>query len=408
MITGRTEAEFSQETRRLIATRAGYKCSMPLCNRLTIGPAAARAQTTCRGVAAHIYSAASSGPRGTGGLTAEERSSAENGIWVCENDGRLIDNNRGTDYPPAVLLSYKALHEARIARELDGISKPLGWLHSMTVHSSPVFAGKTEFKFGKLTLVIGDNESGKTALCQWLASLAHPSHLERWQTPHKSGKPLAFEVQYLDPLSHTAGVSFIDGDFPRYERDGAFTAIPLGPLQVIFPADLEFFAHQRKEERTDDLKLIAEMLKLHEYEILALCEQMPTRGTEHVKRVWFENNEEGVWMYADLKGTVPGLPLRNFSGGECVKIMIEFAILAAERMAEINPTVIVLDHASRFDNDWLTHYGEILSSSSFGFQTVACMTTREVDLEGLRWAGWKVVRLKGKAPSVTISENIRE
>jgi len=407
MSGGRSEAEFSGETRKLIAMRAGYLCSIPRCNRVTIGPANERLQATCKGVAAHIYSAAGGGPRGPGGLTAEERRSPENGIWVCEDHGRLIDNNRGTDYPPGLLLSYKALHEARIARELGGISTPLGWLQSMTVHSSPVFAGPAEFTFGKLTLLVGNNESGKTALCEWLASFAQPRYLERWQTPYRGGAPVSVAVQYLDPLPHTASVSFTNGKFPRYESDGVFTAIPAAPLRIIFPDDLEFSARYRKTEKGDDLKLFADMLKLHPYEVLALCEQIPTGGTEHVQRIWFEDDETGVWMYGDLKGTVPGLPLRNFSGSECVKTMIEFSILAASRTAETNPTVIVLDHATRFDNDWLKHYGELLSSPSFGFQTVACMTTRDINLDELRWAGWKVVRLNGKAPAVTISEEIR-
>jgi hypothetical protein len=408
MSKGRVEAEFSPDTRRLIAMRAGYKCSLPLCNRLTLGPAAERLHSTCRGVAAHIYSAAAGGPRGTGGLTSEERSSSDNGIWVCENHGRLIDNNRGTDYSPALLLSYKALHEARIARELDGVSTPFGWLQSMKVHSSSVFAGKAEFSFGKLTLVIGANGSGKTALCQWLASLAHPRYLERWQKPLKNGQPLAFEVKYLDPHSHTAGVSFIDSDFPRYERDSVFSAIPTTPIEVIFPSDLEFYERPSNEGKQDDLKLLADTLKLHPYEVLALCDQIPKDGTGHVKRIWFEKDDDGIWLYADVKGTVPGLPLRNLSGGECVKIVMELAILAAKRKAETKPTVILLDHAWRFDSDWLKHYGELLSSPSFGFQTVACMPMREINLDELRWVGWKVIRLKGQVPSVTVSEEIRE
>jgi hypothetical protein len=88
-------------------------------------------------------------------------------------------------------------------------------------------------------------------------------------------------------------------------------------------------------------------------------------------------------------------------------ILMEFAILAANRLAARNPTVLVLDAAATLDTGWLKAYGEILSSPTMGFQTVACIPTRNLNLDELRWAGWKVIRLEGKPPDVTISFEVR-
>jgi hypothetical protein len=45
------------------------------------------------GVAAHITAASEGGPRYDPSLTADERASAENGIWMCQNHGKLVDSD---------------------------------------------------------------------------------------------------------------------------------------------------------------------------------------------------------------------------------------------------------------------------------------------------------------------------
>src|SRR4051812_26890757 len=45
------------------------------------------------GVAAHITAAAEGGPRYDGRLTAEDRKSGENGIWLCQVCAKLIDSD---------------------------------------------------------------------------------------------------------------------------------------------------------------------------------------------------------------------------------------------------------------------------------------------------------------------------
>ncbi len=84
----------------------------------------------CIGKAAHIHSAAEGGPRGAGGLSPEERRSTANAIWLCSDHADLVDKNRGTDYPPGLLISYKDMHEARVARELGGVFESLGWVET--------------------------------------------------------------------------------------------------------------------------------------------------------------------------------------------------------------------------------------------------------------------------------------
>src|ERR1035441_5569741 len=76
-----------------MAKRVGMRCSNPNCRQQTSGPREDPRNTVNIGVAAHIAAAASGGPRYDGGLTSTERSSSDNGIWLCQNCAKLIDSD---------------------------------------------------------------------------------------------------------------------------------------------------------------------------------------------------------------------------------------------------------------------------------------------------------------------------
>jgi hypothetical protein len=87
---------------------------------------------------------------------------------------------------------------------------------------------------------------------------------------------------------------------------------------------------------------------------------------------------------------------------------MEFSILAADCLSARFPTMLILDSGAwSLDTGWLKMYGEALSSPAIGFQTVASIPTQNLNLDEIRWAGWKVVRLEGKPPEVTINSDIR-
>src|SRR5438270_12323106 len=83
--------EFSPPTRRKIERQARGHCSNPDCRRLTHGASPGGEGEVRIGVASHICAAASGGPRYEEKMTPEERSSAANGIWLCDVHARAID-----------------------------------------------------------------------------------------------------------------------------------------------------------------------------------------------------------------------------------------------------------------------------------------------------------------------------
>jgi hypothetical protein len=75
--------DFSLDIKDLLAKRVGMRCSNPNCRRVTSGPQEDPRKSINIGVAAHITAAAPKGPRFDKNLTAEERRSPDNGIWLC-------------------------------------------------------------------------------------------------------------------------------------------------------------------------------------------------------------------------------------------------------------------------------------------------------------------------------------
>ncbi len=112
--------EFSLPVKRLLAARAGYHCSNPQCRNLTSGPDEGDGGSINMGVAAHITAAAKGGSRYNPNLTSEQRSSTDNGIWLCVHCSVLIDKKEG-DFPAELLVNWKK-HAENSARK--GLEKP--------------------------------------------------------------------------------------------------------------------------------------------------------------------------------------------------------------------------------------------------------------------------------------------
>jgi hypothetical protein len=85
--------DFSDGVKRALAGRVGYLCSNPECQAHTSGPQEDPAKAVNLGVAAHITAASPGGPRNDPSFSPEQRSGPENGIWLCQNCAKLIDND---------------------------------------------------------------------------------------------------------------------------------------------------------------------------------------------------------------------------------------------------------------------------------------------------------------------------
>lgn len=117
--TGNRRDNFPERIKDALAKRVNYHCSNPECWRHTSGPSAERGKAVNIGVAAHISAAAPGGPRRNDNLSSQERSSIDNGIWLCQNCAKLVDNDP-TRYTSEVLEAWKREAESAASEELAG------------------------------------------------------------------------------------------------------------------------------------------------------------------------------------------------------------------------------------------------------------------------------------------------
>lgn len=111
--------DFSQKTIDTLAKRVGTRCSNPACRKLTTGPGVNHSRVVNIGVAAHITAASPGGPRFDPGLSADERKSPENGIWLCQNCAKLVDSDEER-YSATQLRDWKERTEAEVLSCIEG------------------------------------------------------------------------------------------------------------------------------------------------------------------------------------------------------------------------------------------------------------------------------------------------
>lgn len=115
--------DFSESVKRLLSARVAGRCSHPECGQITSGPQVDPKKALNIGVAAHITAASPDGPRYDPTLTPEQRKDITNGIWCCQNHGKLVDND-ATRYTVDELRRWKSIAEAQALRDVEAGTLP--------------------------------------------------------------------------------------------------------------------------------------------------------------------------------------------------------------------------------------------------------------------------------------------
>lgn len=110
--------DFSQSVKDLLANRVGWKCSNPNCRKATRGAGVEKTNIINIGVASHITAASKGGPRYDENMTAQERKSFDNGIWLCQSCSKLIDSDE-MRYTIDKLKKWKDISEQLAVLELE-------------------------------------------------------------------------------------------------------------------------------------------------------------------------------------------------------------------------------------------------------------------------------------------------
>lgn len=128
--------DFTLQTKELLAKRVGYRCSNPGCRQPTSGPRWDSEKSISVGFAAHVSAASPGGPRYDDTLTPAQRRHPDNGIWLCGNCAKLVDNDE-CEYTPNYLRQWKSQAEQQALKEIE---RPRESLEQGRSAESAVFA----------------------------------------------------------------------------------------------------------------------------------------------------------------------------------------------------------------------------------------------------------------------------
>lgn len=401
----RAEAEFSPAVREVVAGRSGYKCALPECGRLTIGPGPP-GKAEVSGVCSHIFSAALNGPRGRGGLSPDELKSAANGIWTCGSHAALIDKSKGVRYPAEVLRSFRDLHETRVAHEQGNMTPQASWVQQVCVHSSPIFSPGSTLGLGKVTLITGLNGTGKSVLSQWIAGFGSPSFFEEWEV-HPGHRGLDVSMKCLTSTgSYEQRVQVARTGDIRYGLNGQEVPVLPMPFRTLY---LKPYSSglSRGGDEFNSLRIVADRLSLSiptVRNLVRLFEKKPDEVVRGIRLVRVDGQDQ---IHADVRGTQPNLQFLQLSTGEQTAVLFRLIDIQAEALAEASPVLVLLDGGVvSLDSVALKDGLAFFSERGRRFQTVValvqhpglCLNLPNVDH----------VRFEGKAGSVQIEAGVSQ
>ena len=391
------EGEFSSATKEIIAKRAGYVCSFPNCGRLLIGPASNPNEASFIGHVSHIFPASDSGPRGKSGIAIDQLKSPHNGILLCAHHHSMIDSDRGSKYSASALRSMKDIHEQRISFQTNQYSSPIGWIDRITIDSSPILNEESSITFGKVTLLYGENASGKTYICDLLRGSFYPEALGRWLN-----RNMKSSVSYFSPVEHHVTVKLNDAKITyTLDKEDMF----LNPYNISIVSPIE---KPSWNEEDDDILFLSRTLGIDEFLFLNMI-----RDKNAVIGLTFKDFEMEISRDDD------GQPVRQLrtqlqngasltygmlSGGEKACCQIDLSIAMARFLSKYRPCSLILDSQmiGSIDASNTKRYIEHLASSSIRFQTIWVSSNKE---PRINWTGWQIAKVVGQPPQSSIIQD---
>jgi hypothetical protein len=296
-------------------------------------------------------------------------------------------------------MSYRDLHEARIAREQQGIARRMAWLDRVTVAHSAVFEPLAQMTLAKVTLVVGGNASGRTALCEWISAFERPELLERWNSERRFS-PLRIELKLFDPAEQSIALGIDTARRIYFEVNGVGVAYNPFPFRPIWLRD-----DWSIRMPDDDDNWIASSLGIDAYVVRNVLEEVRKDADAFTKNPRIEVDDEGHRRIHALNMDSYDLPLRVFSTSERGRFLVDIAIALARTSARFVPTILLLDgFITNFDSKNLRTVAGRLASAENHFQSVLFMVTPRDDDNALHLLSpaWQMVRLRGRETNVTI------
>lgn len=376
--------DFSENTKLIIAKRAGFRCSFPGCGCLLVGPGN---PTTEVGECAHIYSASRKGPRGQGHLSSTDLESHYNGIYLCRTHHKVIDSQSGRNkYTADLLLQYKNIHEQNVAYQIGEASSPMSWIKHIKVLKSPNIHHGKEINLGRTTILHGTNSTGKSTIIEYLYSLLSGKVLDRW-----GDKSIHLSIDFSNPVQKTVLSkleygkcihTIDDKSMPNFPYPFEFIYVGEGQSYSQCKDDVDYLSKMFISSR-DFIKSMVETVDLSQALFTSCAKLQYVRNKPYEIcniqiRKKDDSREDDYWSFGQLSST------------EKASVIFDLVIGYLRIISNYQSSILLIDNelVFHFTDDLFSTYLQQLQENSYLFQTIIASHKRWGDLT---WSGWSYV-----------------
>lgn len=391
--------EFTLTTKRILAERAGQRCSNPDCGRSTAGPSDdVSGESTQLGKAAHITAASEGGPRYDPNLSPEKRSSPENGIWLCaECADRMDKRENEVQYPVELLRNWKKLHESATGTDFATMRNRAFYpVRKLTLIDFAGVQGEATINFGALTIFHGTSKLNKT-VGELLRIFSDRERFERTRQPRSGStwnygripitedKSFVINVSTKKPRNFpptgkirlclsdskeviicagTNDVSISIGDTRLPVFSSVINVVSIGGNfhQTVFGSPLS-------DEEPNTIGGLSRFFCISVGELKDCIKGVPTNSSVFGYSYEIRDDSE---LYLKIRGNDDFCSLGVLSGGEQNRFVLDLVIKIAMYLATVKPTVLTIDqsHIISLDQKGWAFFLEWVEKAMLPFQVV--------------------------------------
>lgn len=366
--------EFSPHVKSVLARRAGYLCS--ICEKLTVGPSEeGELAVNLTGVAAHI-TAAAPGPgarRYDANLNPEQRSSIDNGIWLCATHADLIDGDE-IYFTTSYLKNTKKNHEDKITLKHSGINVDKGIITKIQLSNLGEITNPISLELRDLNIIRGKNGTGKSLICELISSLANKKYLKRWTNRKRTVNGYC-KINYFKNKADEFTISIDNHNNINYLFNDNPIPLLVAPLSIFYIKEgyydfLRELSHEEKDIPT--IFLIAQYLNLTKDELVNIITNIARDKKVFINDITIdiEDGEEELFVKLDAKS--PILPFGALSGGEQDRVFLEIILKLANYYSKFNTTILIIEKTSltSLDSAGVNHLLQTIRNENVNFQFI--------------------------------------
>lgn len=327
-------SEFTVFTKRRLAERAGYMCS--LCGRLTVGPSTeSNSSVSLLGDAAHIAAAKPGGRRYIKDMTNKQRKDIANGIWLCKLHHKSVDSDEH-EYTIQYLNTIKANHEMNVDYKNNGLRINNGLVVNVEIENIGDIKKKCNIEFSNSTLFYGANATGKTLICDIIASLHYHKKINKWLQRRNQGSS-NYTISFFDVSQAKFRINYSSRNKISLSLNDALLPTIISPYYCIY-FEKDFFEVTNNEDTI--FQRLASYFCFEEYELIELIKFINKLDKVFINEIIFKDEDLYVKMEANSPETVFG----GLSSGEQHRVIIELGLRLACFYSQFKPTILLMEY----------------------------------------------------------------